>query len=212
MKRILIKGLLVVATIIFCFVILVFLTAIYYGFKIKTSPTISHLACSELALVSQPSNVDPTINSAFDTVKIKLNENQKPTRSEYIMAGKEVVKSVKAPYMGLLNGTTCGSVAYVRDDLPNGATLYVRRHELEHILKNDGGYGDDDINRAIPQIYNAQRNNMEYETNLAAAKTHPIGMAETVIFTLVIRYKYSRSWGEYINSLISGFRTYFIKY
>jgi len=52
-----------------------------------------------------------------------------------------------------LNGLACSTIGYTRNDLPGQATLYVQRHELDHIIFNSN----------------------EFEANLAGFKEYPIG-------------------------------------
>lgn len=61
-----------------------------------------------------------------------------------------------------LNGVACNTIGYTRNDLPGQATLYVRRHELDHIIFNSN----------------------EFEANLAGFKEYPIGGVQITWITV----------------------------
>ena len=95
------------------------------------------------------------------------------------------------------NGVYCGGVAFVSNDLPAQAELYVRRHELEH---------------AFQFALQMEEQNHESAANYAAAKEYPIGMVETVVFSVIEGRKSFDSTNCYIAALWKNFKIYFLPF
>ncbi|MEW6030788.1 MAG: hypothetical protein AB1564_10040 [Chloroflexota bacterium] len=116
-----------------------------------------------------------------------------PSREDLDKAVIEVDRDV----IGGANGRYCGGVAFVSDDLPTQAELYVRRHELEHVFQH---------------ILRMEEENREAAANYAAAKEYPVGMVETVVFTIVESRKYFNSTACHIIALWITFKVYFLPF
>jgi hypothetical protein len=103
---------------------------------------------------------------------------------------QQLAQQVSAEALGA-NGVACGAGAFlvIRDGLSGPARRYVLQHELEQLLV---------LERS------------EAETNYAAARVVPLGMAATVVESVWLV-----AWGEgtagcKLAGLWAGFRTYFL--
>lgn len=128
------------------------------------------------------------------SLRDKRAQNISISGSEYDAAANELVHEVRGDALDPLNGISCGEYGFVRDDLPHGASLFVKRHELEHLLQEGMGY----------------RGNPEFNANLAAAKAHPIGLIETIFFSVIHRARYYDSFFAYLVSAWVTFKKYFL--
>ena len=99
--------------------------------------------------------------------------------------------------IGGANGVYCSGVAFVSDDLPAQAELYVRRHELEH---------------AFQFRLQIVEQNYESAANYAAAKEYPVGMVETTIFSVIKARDHFDSTTCYIVTLWETFKIYFLPF
>ena len=118
------------------------------------------------------------------------------SKSEYRAIMEWFIVEVSEEQMPKLNGLSCGNFGYVREDLPEQAKLFVRRHEFEHIMQEGM-----DI-----------EGNQEFLANVAAAREYPTGLIQTMIFSL----RESRPAGEdvwcYFFRLWKGFKMYFLPF
>lgn len=114
---------------------------------------------------------------------------EKILKKEYLAAADKFILEKSPAEMPCYNGIACGdSLGYVRNDLPKEAKKYVKRHELEHLLINSS----------------------EFSTNLAASKEYPLGLIQTIFFTLKDRYHDYGSLPCYISGMYKTFKTYFL--
>lgn len=95
---------------------------------------------------------------------------------------------------GYLNGKSCGDYGYVRNDLPIEAKKFVKRHELEHLLQT------------------GKERKPEFSANLAAGKEYPLGLIQTIFFSIKNRAKYYDSPLCYTLSLWKTFKVYFLSF
>ena len=110
---------------------------------------------------------------------------------------EKAVIEVDRASIGGVNGVYCGGVAFVSNDLPVQAELYVRRHELEHVFQFR---------------LQMEEQNHESAANYAASKEYPIGMIETVIFSVVKARDHFDSTTCYLVALWETFKTYFLPF
>lgn len=122
----------------------------------------------------------------------KRMRGEKISKEEYRQAAEIFILEVDPKeFGGYLNGIACKNYGYVRNDLPKRAKKYVRRHELEHLLQT------------------GKEKNYEFSANFAAGKEYPLGLIETIFFSLKHRAEYYDSPICYILSLWKIFKTYF---
>ncbi len=102
----------------------------------------------------------PSIEQRIEIITQLREKHQQDiliSKKEYRVAFEKLVILVDPELLrdhdSQFNGIACGTIGYTRNDLPEQATLYVRRHELDHILFNSG----------------------EFEANLAGFKEYTIG-------------------------------------
>lgn len=114
-----------------------------------------------------------------------------PTKAELQKAVFEIARE----FIGGNNGLVCNGVAFVSNDLPDEAKLFVKRHELEHVFQN---------------LLQRQEKNPEFSANLAAAKEYPKGLVSTTIFSIVKSRVSYPSFVCYMIGLWRIFKIYFL--
>lgn len=89
-----------------------------------------------------------------------------------------------------VNGIACGYYAYVANDLPHKAKRYVSIHEVIHL----------------------QGESNETKTNLRAGALEPLGLIETVFYSIYIRFKNSspQQYPCVLGNAWSTFKRYFL--
>lgn len=123
----------------------------------------------------------------------KYSQGISPSREEL----EQAVIEVDRDSIGGANGMYCGGVAFVSNDLPAQAKLYVRRHELEH---------------AFQFTLQMEEQNYESAANYAASKEYPVGMVETVVFSVVESRKFFDSTTCWLVTLWKIFKIYFLPF
>ncbi|HEX9333513.1 MAG TPA: hypothetical protein VF896_16590 [Anaerolineales bacterium] len=121
----------------------------------------------------------------------KYGQGIAPTKAELDKAVFEIDRA----FIGGNNGLVCNGVAFVSNDLPYEAKLFVKRHELEHVFQN---------------LLQRQEKNPEFSANLAAAKEYPKGLISTTIFSIVKSRSAYPSFVCYIIGLWRIFKIYFL--
>lgn len=128
----------------------------------------------------------------LDSLQAKRNQGQSVSRAEYREATDKLVFEVDQSQIGIVNGIACnGKIAYVAEELPPQAKLFVKRHELEHLF----------------QIPYAENN--ELKANIAAAKEYPVGLLSTIGFS-VLKLKRYFSWCCFFVIGWLNFKVYFL--
>jgi hypothetical protein len=123
----------------------------------------------------------------------KYSQGISPSQEEL----EQAVIEVDRDSIGGANGVYCSGVAFVSNDLPTQAKLYVRRHELEH---------------AFQFTLQMKEENYESAANYAAAKEYPVGMVETVVFSVVESRKFFNSTTCWLVMLWKIFKIYFLPF
>ena len=123
----------------------------------------------------------------------KYNQGISPSPEEL---GKAVIE-VDRDSIGGANGMYCSGAAFVSNDLPAQAELYVRRHELEHAFQ-----------------FRLQMDNENYESaaNYVAAKEYPVGMVEITVFSVIKARERFDSTTCYLVVLWETFKIYFLPF
>jgi hypothetical protein len=145
-------------------------------------------ACSN-NLYTDDSNTRNYLNELSE----KYSQGISPSPEEL----EKAVIEVDRDSIGGANGVYCGGVAFVSNDLSVQAELYVRRHELEHVLQF---------------MLQMEEQNYESAANYAAAKEYPIGMIETVIFSVIKARDHFDSTTCYLVTLWKIFKIYFLPF
>lgn len=136
---------------------------------------------------------DSNIRNYLNELSEKHSQGISPSPEELEKAVIEVDRNS----IGGANGVYCGGVAFVSNDLPVQAELYVRRHELEH---------------AFQFRLQMEEQNYEFAANYAASKEYPIGMIETVIFSVIKARDHFDSTTCYLIALWEVFKAYFLPF
>ena len=134
-----------------------------------------------------------SIRNYLDELSEKYSQGLHPSPEELEQAVMEVPRAS----IGGANGVYCSGVAFVSNDLPAQAELYVRRHELEHVFQFTLQMDDQ---------------NHEFAANYAASKEYPIGMIETVIFSVAGGRNHFDSTTCYLVTLWEIFKRYFLPF
>ena len=134
---------------------------------------------------------DANVKNYLNELSGKYKQGISPTPEEL---EKAVIK-VTRDSIGGANGMYCNGVAFVSNDLPMQAELYVRRHELEH---------------AFQYVLQMEVANPESAANYTAAKEYPIGMIETVIVSIMKGKSHFSSTTCYLIALWETFKRYFL--
>ena len=149
----------------------------------------------------QPAVCDPQIfppnQEAVEAVLILREQRQTPaiiSAEVYREALDEIIFEVAPEKLNGFNGVACNGVGYVRVDLPAQAKLFVKRHELEHLLQTGA------------------QSNREFAANLVAAQEYPFGLMATVVFTLKNVGQADASLGCIIGALWQSFKLYFLPF
>lgn len=108
---------------------------------------------------------------------------------------QKAVFEVDRERIGGNNGIACNGVAFISNDLPGQAKLFVKRHELEHIFQN---------------LSQRQDRNPEFSANLAAAKEYPAGFVATTVFSIVKSRNSYPSFTCYVIGLWRIFKIYYL--
>jgi len=136
--------------------------------------------------------------ASYGDEELAILENLKADRAVGFDVSKEtyreamdaLVKEIDPALLGPAMGVVCG-VAYVRNSIPTQATLFVKRHEFEHLLQ------DQSIE------------NHETAANIAAAKEYPVGLVQTVFYGLR-EAKRALTWCCFLVSSWTLFKLYFL--
>ncbi|NCO44461.1 hypothetical protein GW888_00070 [Candidatus Wolfebacteria bacterium] len=117
---------------------------------------------------------------------------EKISKQEYRLIAEKLILEKDPELMGCYNGVVCGESGFVRKDLPSNAKIFVKRHELEHLLQT------------------GEERNSEFAANLAAGREYPLGFLQTIFFSIWNRARYYDSPVCYIISLWKTFKVYFL--
>lgn len=140
----------------------------------------------------RPSNLSKNKKFIAD-LKEKRSRSEKISKQKYGQAADLLILEVEPAKLSYrFNGVACSSHGYVRNDLPERAKNFVKRHELEHLLQTH------------------QERNTEFSANLAAAREYPLGLVQTIFFSLKNRASFYDSKFCYILSLWKTFKVYFL--
>jgi hypothetical protein len=120
--------------------------------------------------------------------------NETIPKPDYKAAADELVVELSPEELPFLNGIAYGGRGFVRSDLPGQAKPFVVRHELEHLLQT------------------GQERNKEFSANVAAAREYPLGLLQTITFSLKERRRYHGSVSSYVAGLWNTFKTYFLPF
>lgn len=167
-----------------CFFIVLIVAAIFLEFFGKQYQCRANIPTSRDSVQSL---IFPQTPSRIQEVIKRRKAGEEIAIKEYQELMEEFVLEVNPDVIPGLNGVVRNNIGYVRNDLPQEAKKYVKRHELEHLL--DGGG--------------------EFEANIAAAKEYPLGLIETILFSIKDRSKYYDSNICYLVSLWKTFKVYF---
>lgn len=135
--------------------------------------------------------------SILDELKNKRLKGEKISKEEYRQAANIFIVEVEPSKLdNYFNGMACRQYGYgyARDNLPERAKNFVKRHELEHLLQS------------------GTEKNVEFSANYAAAKEYPFGLIATVFSSIKYRAKYFGSRLCYILNLWSTFKSYFLPF
>ena len=139
-----------------------------------------------------------SISEKDELILVDLGEKRltggKISKKEYRQAADIFILEIESEKLGYRNGISCGDYGYVRKDLPGEAKKFVRRHEFEHLLQT------------------GEERNREFSANFAAGKEYPLGLIQTIFFSLKNRGKYYSSPACYILSLWKTFKIYFFPF
>jgi hypothetical protein len=152
--------------------------------------------CLGLPSFSSP-EVSSQNRSLWTDLSKRINAGEKISKKEYREAADKLIIEISPDMLGnCYNGLSCKGFGrgYVRNDLPAEAEKFVKRHELEHLLQT------------------GHEKNAEFSANLAAGKEYPIGLLQTVFFSLKNRFKYQESWLCYVLTIWGTFRIYFFPF
>ena len=109
----------------------------------------------------------------------------------------QIINLVKYEDMPGLNGAFCGNgMVFVRNDLGDEGKYYVARHELEHLLVENG---------VTNECYDEEQCAM-----LNAAKIYPVGFVQTILSSLYISAKESPTVWCYLFGSWFIFRAYLL--
>ncbi len=115
-----------------------------------------------------------------------------PSEDQLLQAVVEVERS----QIGGANGLYCSGVAFVANDMPAEAEMFVRRHEVEH---------------AFQDILSRHPENPEFSANVAAGRQYPLGLVATTAHTIFrSRDLLDLSFGCYVARLWTSFKVYFL--
>lgn len=138
-----------------------------------------------------PFSYDPEQQQLIDEIMEKRSAGESIAKEEYRSAMDLLVYEAPPELLGNVNGVVCrGSVAFVRDSLPEQARNFVARHELEH-------------------LFQTSRENQEVSANIAAGKEYPSGLLSTIVSSLV-EAKSKLSWCCFLKSSWFAFKLYFL--
>src|SRR3989338_8631434 len=116
---------------------------------------------------NQDSSVDSNANEKLlDELREKRDTGKKISKNEYRHMFEKLIIEVEPETTKGLNGQACGYFGLVKNNLPAQSKLFVKRHELEHLLQT------------------GQEGNPEFSANIAAAKEYPLGLMQTVVLSL----------------------------
>jgi len=158
----------------------------------KNNCVVAH--CSSLPGFSSP-EVSFQNLSLLNDLKSKRNAGEEISKEEYRQTADKLILKVSPEKLnGCLNGQACVglNIGYVRNDLPAEAEKFVKRHELEHLFQT------------------GVKEKWEFLANLSAAKEYPVGLFETIFFSLKNRIKYQDSTLCYFLTTWETFKTYFL--
>ena len=155
----------------------------------RTATTLAPVQACDNRLYAEDVDLKNYLNELSEQYKQGLS----PSREEL----EKAVIEVDRESIGGANGIYCGGVAFVSNDLPAQAELYVRRHELEH---------------AFQFRLRMKEQNYESAANYAAAKEYPIGLGETVVFSVIESRKSFNSTACYVIALWKVFKIYFLPF
>lgn len=128
----------------------------------------------------------------LDSLRTKRAQGITISKADYREAIDRLVIEVAQEQLGIVNGVACrGEIAYVAEGMPIQATLFVKRHELEHLFQSSH---DEDS---------------ELEANVAAAKEYPIGLLSTIAFSVIKLGRYF-SWCCFLVIGWANFKLYFL--
>lgn len=147
--------------------------------------------CLELREESQ-SLISPDESFLLANLKNKRESGEKTSKEEYRSAADKLILEVSSELLPGRNGQSCSNFGFVRNDLPVQAKKFVKRHELEHLLQT------------------GKERNREFSANLAAGKEYPLGLIQTIFFSLKSRAKYYDSPLCYILTSWKTFKIYFL--
>ncbi len=136
---------------------------------------------------------DANMRNYLNELSEKYSQGISPSPEEV----EKAVMEVDRTSIGGANGLYCSGVAFVSNDLPVQAELYVRRHELEHVFQF---------------TLQMEEQNHEFAANYAASKEYPIGMIETVIFSVIEGRDHFDSTTCYLVTLWKIFKIYFLPF
>ena len=137
----------------------------------------------------------PKQEKLLNDLRDKRLSGEKISKQEYWEAAKMLIFEVDPEKLGgYLNGIACSDYGYVRNDLPIEAKKFVMRHELEHLLQT------------------GKERNREFSANFVSGKEYPLGLIQTIFFSIKNRVKYHNSSICYISSLWKTFKVYILPF
>jgi len=150
-------------------------------------PELSQItACTELP------GYDPQLTPLLRDIQTQRDQGSAITSKEYAEAMEMFVIEVDQQEIGIMNGVACNrNIAYVTNDLPPQAMLFVKRHEFEHLVQGAG------------------ETNLETGANIAAAKQYPVGLLATIFYSLA-KLKAYFSWCCFFVLGWINFKVYFL--
>lgn len=150
--------------------------------------------CSDLPSFSSP-EISSQNRSLLADLRSTGSAGERISKEGYRQAADKLILEISPEMLGgCLNGRACSGfgIGYVRNDLPAKAKKFVKRHELEHLLQTGVGQ------------------HQEFLANLAAGKEYPMGLIESIFFSLKTRRQYQESLLCHILATWKTFKIYFL--
>ena len=113
--------------------------------------------------------------------------------ADYLDQIASVVFDADPALMAGDNAVYCRGIVWVRSDMPANARAFTVRHELEHVLQ---------------YMLDKQELNRELSANWAAAREHPAGVIEALVFSLRTRAGEASSAPCFLIGLWDSFKRY----
>jgi len=141
-------------------------------------------------------SVSAGTRSLLEDLRRARRRGRSVSRQKYREAMEKAILEEESVGLGFANGTAIlgGDIGFVSKALPPRAKLFVRRHELEHLLQT------------------GSERNAEFSANFAAAKEYFWGGLQTIMFTIRYRARFFATKSRYVAYLWGEFKKYFLPF